>query len=131
MSRRQLACIAVVASGFVIARRQAAARSTVATGHTRWLSSATARSAAGLTRAPGTDSLALARYTAAGRLDAGFGRDGKVVTPGIGQGSALAIEPDGKVVAASWRFVGNKVTGTLVRYDAGGNLDGASGTAAR
>ncbi|HXM20852.1 MAG TPA: hypothetical protein VN948_06275 [Terriglobales bacterium] len=51
-----------------------------------------------------SSSFALARYTTTGKLDASFGSKGKVITP-IGQGhisfvSALALQSDGKIVAA-------------------------------
>jgi uncharacterized delta-60 repeat protein len=52
---------------------------------------------------------ALARYTPAGALDDAFGGDGKVTT-GIGAGDAaaeasgVAIQPDGKIVAAGTAF---------------------------
>jgi uncharacterized delta-60 repeat protein len=51
-----------------------------------------------------SSSFALARYTTAGKLDTSFGSYGKVLTP-IGQGnisfvSALALQSDGKIVAA-------------------------------
>ncbi len=51
-----------------------------------------------------SSSFALARYTTSGQLDASFGSNGKVLTA-IGQGhisfiSALALQSDGKIVAA-------------------------------
>ena len=48
-------------------------------------------------------------------LDPTFGNGGKVVTPGIGGISDIAIQPDGKIVA-----VGGP---RLVRYNANGSLD--------
>lgn len=79
--------------------------------------------AAGLTRAPGTDSLAMARYTATGRLDPRFGKRGKVVASGIGSASALAIQLDGKIVSAVRSSTGNHVASTLVRYGVNGGAD--------
>ena len=74
---------------------------------------------------------ALARYNADGSLDTSFGRGGKVTTPiGSGQAEAfaLAIQKDGKLVAAGY---GGGAGGTrgfaLVRYNANGSLDGSFG----
>jgi uncharacterized delta-60 repeat protein len=58
---------------------------------------------------PGTR-FALARYTPDGDLDASFGGDGRVKTAfrfGYGPATALAIQPDGKVVAAGWAGFGH------------------------
>jgi len=79
--------------------------------------------AAGLTRAPGTDSLALARYTTKGRLDSSFGNRGRVVAPGSGAASAVAIQADSKILAAASTFAGSKAAGSLMRYGAGGQVD--------
>jgi uncharacterized delta-60 repeat protein len=69
------------------------------------------------------DDVALARYDSAGRLDPRFGRRGTVVTNlgGIDAGSALDVQPDGKVVVAAQRD-GDLA---LVRYSADGALDPA------
>ncbi|WP_407571992.1 hypothetical protein [Deinococcus altitudinis] len=73
--------------------------------------------------------VALVRYTAAGALDTGFGKGGKVVTP-IGPGDsrdvafALQVQPDGKLVVAGSTDGGT--TGddfALLRYTATGTLD--------
>jgi uncharacterized delta-60 repeat protein len=72
--------------------------------------------------ASGAD-VAVARYDAAGRLDPRFGRRGTVVTNlgGVDAGSALEVQPDGKVVVAAQRD-GDLA---LVRYSADGALDPA------
>jgi uncharacterized delta-60 repeat protein len=57
---------------------------------------------------------------APGDLDPTFGNGGKVITPGIGGISDIAIQPDGKIVA-----VGGA---RIVRYDANGSLDSSFGT---
>ena len=92
------------------------------------------------------------RLTANGALDSSFGTDGAVHTPmpgtsdGGGQATALALQPDGKIVAAgqAFRFLtstggggrgkkgggGSSKTGkalALVRYDASGDLDASFG----
>jgi uncharacterized delta-60 repeat protein len=69
---------------------------------------------------------ALARYTSAGALDPTFGSGGTVTTA-ISVGtytdsiSALALQADGKIVAAG---TGRNGTITVARYTAGGALDG-------
>jgi uncharacterized delta-60 repeat protein len=81
---------------------------------------------------------ALVRYTASGSLDATFGAGGIVRTP-VGTGAdiayAVAVQPDGKIVAAGLRSnsarIGHKYDIALVRYDVNGNLDtgfGSGGT---
>jgi uncharacterized delta-60 repeat protein len=64
-------------------------------------------------------SLALARYNADGSLDPTFDGDGRVTTSGLGAGLALAIQGDGKIVAAG--FGGGDFT--LARYNPDGSLD--------
>jgi len=49
------------------------------------------------------------------RLDPGFGTDGKVSTPGVSGAEAVAVQPDGKIVAAG--------SFSLTRYNADGSLD--------
>jgi uncharacterized delta-60 repeat protein len=74
----------------------------------------------------GLGAFALARYNPDGTLDTTFGTGGKVTTdfPGGGDANALAVQADGKLVAAG-------VTGadfTLVRYNPDGTLDTSVGT---
>src|SRR5205823_15061950 len=70
---------------------------------------------------------ALARYNRDGSLDESFGSGGKVLTdigPFGGTAQALAIEPNGKIVAA-----GDNISGfALVRYNADGSLDSTFGS---
>ncbi|MBI2960352.1 MAG: hypothetical protein HYY28_08565, partial [Betaproteobacteria bacterium] len=84
---------------------------------------------AGYTRGTTWD-FALARYEADGKLDTGFGAGGKVITP-VGTGSdiayAVAIQPDGKIVAAGTAS-GTTLTFALVRYNADGGLDSSFGS---
>ena len=64
----------------------------------------------------------LARYTATGALDATFGSDGLVATDfggGNDQAHAVALQSDGKIVAAGYSS-GNSA---LARYTAAGELD--------
>jgi uncharacterized delta-60 repeat protein len=84
-------------------------------------------------RCGGDDAVfALARYRRSGRLDRTFGNDGKVTTE-IGSPceedthiSALAIQPDGKIVVAGSGHpdgAGSGSTFVVARYDSEGALD--------
>ncbi len=73
----------------------------------------------------GADDFALARYDPDGSLDATFSGDGKVTT-GFGHhehASGVAIQSDGKIVAAGTRRDGLNNDFALVRYDRNGTLD--------
>ena len=75
---------------------------------------------------------ALARYTAGGKLDPSFGGDGKVVTAfgsrGYSWTSALAIQRDGKLVAAGRsRVTALSDDSAVGRYSARGRLDSSFG----
>jgi uncharacterized delta-60 repeat protein len=66
---------------------------------------------------------ALARYNPDGSLDNGFGSGGKVTTANSTRATAVAIQPDGKIVVAGGSL--------LVRYNTDGSLDptfGSGGT---
>jgi uncharacterized delta-60 repeat protein len=73
-----------------------------------------------------TSDFALARYNADGGLDTSFNATGKVTTP-IGSASdaakALALQPDGKLVAAGFAFNGSNFDFALARYNPDGSLD--------
>jgi uncharacterized delta-60 repeat protein len=78
---------------------------------------------------------ALARYTRNGRLDRTFGVRGRVVTdfaPGIETSndlpSAVAIQPDGKIVAAGFSNASGSPDFALARYHSNGSLDTGFGT---
>ena len=73
------------------------------------------------------DSSVLARYTRSGALDRTFGRKGQVSTY-FGRDTngayAVAIQPDGRIVAAGVASGGAAATGIAVaRYNANGGLD--------
>lgn len=76
----------------------------------------------------GTDyDFAVVRYNFDGSLDTGFGTGGMVVTPigtGNDQAAALAVQDDGKLVAAGSSSLGF----TLVRYEPDGSLDSGFGS---
>jgi uncharacterized delta-60 repeat protein len=85
--------------------------------------------AAGGATVNGHDRFALARYDADGALDTTFGPrgNGKVIAPRIGQyGSyarALAIQSNGKIVAAGYAKKNDHAHFALVRFDSQGTLD--------
>lgn len=74
---------------------------------------------------------AVVRYNADGSLDTTFGTGGKVTTA-VGTGSdaafAVAIQPDGRIVAAGRNTNNSSSDFTLVRYNADGSLDMSFGT---
>jgi uncharacterized delta-60 repeat protein len=63
---------------------------------------------------------ALVRYNPDASLDGTFGAGGKVTEPCCGVAVALAVQPDGKLIAA-----GQAPTNILVRYNSDGSLDGS------
>ena len=78
---------------------------------------------------------AVARYNANGSLDTGFGTTTSgIVTTAIGSGvseaRAVAIQSDGKIVAAGLSDNGSDDDFTVVRYNANGTLDTGFGTSA-
>jgi len=69
---------------------------------------------------------ALARYRPNGTLDPTFGGDGKVTTPIMSDSdtaNAVALQPDGKIVAAGEGYTGADYEFALARYNANGSLD--------
>jgi uncharacterized delta-60 repeat protein len=74
----------------------------------------------------GYGSFAVSRYRADGRLDIGFGGDGVVVTDVAKRedsASAVAIQPNGKIVVVGTRTAAGHDTITVVRYRRKGALD--------
>ena len=87
---------------------------------------------AGISNNGSDDDFALARYNANGTLDTGFGTSGKVTTAigsGLDVARAVAIQLDGKIVAAGY-FVTDEgsIKIAVVRYNANGTLDTGFGT---
>jgi uncharacterized delta-60 repeat protein len=84
---------------------------------------------AGSTESSGESEFALARYTADGNLDTSFDGDGWLITDfGEGEGAAtsLALQPDGKIVAAGFAqspFIPYDNDIAAARYLPGGSLD--------
>src|SRR5262245_12222163 len=93
---------------------------------------------AGWTDAAGPADFALVRYTSSGALDASFGTGGLVITafpdpsgPSIAGIFRIAVQPDGKIVAAGEAQSGGKVDFALARYNSHGTLDDGFGTGGR
>jgi uncharacterized delta-60 repeat protein len=83
--------------------------------------------AAGFTR--GAGDFVLVRYNPDGSLDASFGTGGIVTTFfGSGEAHALALQADGKLVAAGRAVVGSSFDFALARYNPDGSLDPTFGT---
>jgi uncharacterized delta-60 repeat protein len=91
---------------------------------------------AGSSSAGGIDKFTLARYNPDGSLDPGFGTGG-IVTTAIGPSTdfayAVALQPDGKIVAAGASRINPRPSPSnyevaLVRYNADGSLDPSFGT---
>jgi uncharacterized delta-60 repeat protein len=78
---------------------------------------------AGSSRSGATGEFAVARYLPNGSLDASFGGDGLVVTP-IPSGVVfdLAVQSDGKLIAAGWSNPGGFDI-AMARYNPDGSLD--------
>jgi uncharacterized delta-60 repeat protein len=87
--------------------------------------------AVGSSDAAGKYGFALARFTRSGRLDASFGRDGKVLN-GLGSdsyASDVAIQADGRIVVAGWNSTPAKRSEfALARYRRDGSLDASFGS---
>jgi uncharacterized delta-60 repeat protein len=72
--------------------------------------------------------IGLSRVNADGSPDSGFGTDGHVVTRfGDAVGQALALQPDGKILAAGGTMTRGEEDFAIVRYLPDGSLDGTFG----
>ena len=121
------------ANGTLDAGFGAAGTVTTAIGSGNDLANGVALQADGKIVAAGSSSsdFALARYNTDGSLDAGFGTGGKVTTA-IGSSTdeafALALQADGKIVAAGYSYNGANADFALARYNPDGLLDPGFGT---
>jgi uncharacterized delta-60 repeat protein len=91
---------------------------------------------AGFSNVRGTYDFALARYGGGGSLDLTFGAGGTVLTDidaagGSDEARAVAIQPDGKIVAVGSSDVGGSSDFAVVRYDQDGTPDRAFGADGR
>jgi uncharacterized delta-60 repeat protein len=91
--------------------------------------------AAGWTGINGGADFALVRYNGNGTLDAGFGTAGRVITDfadsqasSVAGVFSIAVQPDGKIVAAGDARIDGKYDFTLARYNSNGTLDAGFGT---
>jgi uncharacterized delta-60 repeat protein len=86
---------------------------------------------AGVTNTSAGDYFALARYDVDGTLDPTFGTGGLVTTDfpgGSSEGAnSLALQPDGKIVAAGWVPEAGGGAFGIARYEMDGALDGSFG----
>jgi uncharacterized delta-60 repeat protein len=77
-------------------------------------------------KSPGAQFL-VARYNADGSLDTSFGTGGYTATgfnkAATAQADAVAIQPDGKILAAGWADISGTDYFALARYNANGTLD--------
>jgi hypothetical protein len=66
-----------------------------------------------------------AAYGAGGDLDVTFDGDGRLTTDlgGADSATAVALQPDGKIIAVGTSFENPGLAGFLVRYDSTGALD--------
>ncbi|MCE7923900.1 MAG: T9SS C-terminal target domain-containing protein [Haliscomenobacteraceae bacterium CHB4] len=90
--------------------------------------------AAGWAKMGATNDFALARFTADGAPDLTFGTAGKLTTDigsGDDQAIAVALQPDGCIVAAGWTFNGADLDFALVRYLPDGTADSSFGIAGK
>jgi uncharacterized delta-60 repeat protein len=72
--------------------------------------------------------------TQSGTLDASFGTGGKVTTDFAGSGDgagAIAVQPDGKLVAAGGATINGQADFALARYNSNGTLDTSFSTGGR
>jgi uncharacterized delta-60 repeat protein len=80
---------------------------------------------------------ALVRYNRNGSPDMGFGASGVLTTPvgdGDSEANAVAVQPNGRIVAAGFGRIGGAPVFALARYKENGSLDalfGSGGTALR
>jgi len=80
------------------------------------------------------EDFALIRCNADGSLDNSFGEDGKVITDfnsNIDKLQSVAVQSDGKIVAAGYASFGYEVNFALVRYNSDGTLDNSFGTSGK
>ena len=79
----------------------------------------------------GSSNFAVARYNSNGAIDASFGMGGKVTTDfgGRFQGAtSVALQPDGKIVAAGGGVINQFNDFALARYNSDGTLDTSFGS---
>ena len=86
--------------------------------------------AAGYSYNGSNNDFALVRYNPDGSLDTSFGGTGKVTTAVLSDfdlAKSVAIQPDGKIIAAGYSWNGSNIDFALVRYNPNGSLDPSFG----
>jgi uncharacterized delta-60 repeat protein len=79
---------------------------------------------------PDNFAFALVRYETDGDLDLTFDGDGKVITdltPFLDEVTGVAVQPDGKIIAAGFANAGSGTDFAVVRYHENGSLDSSFG----
>jgi len=74
--------------------------------------------------------LAMARYNTDGSLDNTFGTNGKLTEnfgTGADWGTAVALQPDGKIIVGGWTENGTNKDFAVARFNADGSLDNSFG----
>ncbi len=88
--------------------------------------------ATGVTYNGSNEDFAMARYHTDGRLDSAFGNNGIVLTPvgsGFDRSTAIALQPNGKIVVTGHTENGSQTDIALLRYNTNGTLDSSFATA--
>jgi uncharacterized delta-60 repeat protein len=88
---------------------------------------------AGMARIGAGYQFAMARYLKDGRRDVDFGNHGRVMTAfgRVAIATAIALQPDQRIVVAGRAIFGNVQVIALARYNADGNLDTSFGSGGR
>jgi uncharacterized delta-60 repeat protein len=77
---------------------------------------------------------AIARFNSDGLLDASFGANGKTTTDFFGDQDSIfgvAVQPDGRILAAGFATGGNAKDFAIARYNSDGSLDATFGSTGR
>jgi uncharacterized delta-60 repeat protein len=77
---------------------------------------------------PSGTAVVVARFTSSGEPDPSFGQGGQVTVDSLIGGSAVLVQPDGKMVAAGSLGFAAGARAALVRYTAEGKLDSSFGS---
>lgn len=87
--------------------------------------------AVGTTENSPKDDFAVVRYNNNGSLDSTFGNDG-IATTALGssydEATAVALQPDEKILVAGYSYTGSNSDCALIRYNKNGSLDSSFGT---
>ena len=70
-----------------------------------------------------------ARYLPDGNIDSSYGSNGIVISKSSGAVNAIALQPDGKIVAAGYSVAQNKIAFHIERYNSNGAYDSSFGKA--